>query len=280
MQVTISSLEDNADFILLGPNGQTIKGGEQGQLVEQWQGQLPATGDYVIIVGPTRGNATYRLELTIPPIVTGEATRVVFTPGNAGAILQGEIGPGETHRYVLGAMENQSMHVALTTPAGDAVLAVEGANGQVYLSTAEGQSTWPLPALPVTQDYILSIMSTGNSTSYVLDVGISALASLPTRIEFAPGTTSATVSGNLAAGGDLRYYILRALAGQTIVVESTSTPAPVTVWLQSEDGASFFWADESGRLVAQLPATQDYVLTISTPNAAGPTDYTLTVTIE
>jgi hypothetical protein len=31
----------------------------------KWSGELPASGDYGIVVTPTRGNATYRLKVQI-----------------------------------------------------------------------------------------------------------------------------------------------------------------------------------------------------------------------
>jgi hypothetical protein len=59
----ITSLEDNAVFnIYRLANRQTLDGAEE---TTDWTGELPHAGDYVIEVGPTRGNATYTLEITI-----------------------------------------------------------------------------------------------------------------------------------------------------------------------------------------------------------------------
>jgi hypothetical protein len=60
MTVSISSVEDNAVFDIIAPNQKTIK-----QEAKSWSFVLPATGDYRIIVGGTRGNATYRLRVEI-----------------------------------------------------------------------------------------------------------------------------------------------------------------------------------------------------------------------
>jgi hypothetical protein len=35
------------------------------QETTDWKGELPRNGDYVIVVGGTRGNATYTLEVTV-----------------------------------------------------------------------------------------------------------------------------------------------------------------------------------------------------------------------
>lgn len=60
MTVHVSAIEKNASFLITSPNGETLCDD-----VDDWSGELPATGDYRIVVGPTRGNATYTLEITI-----------------------------------------------------------------------------------------------------------------------------------------------------------------------------------------------------------------------
>ncbi|MEK6280976.1 MAG: hypothetical protein AABN95_11540 [Acidobacteriota bacterium] len=65
MIVHITSREKNAVFAILGPNATALDGAEEGTDAMDWTGELPLTGDYSIWVGPTRGNATYTLEVTI-----------------------------------------------------------------------------------------------------------------------------------------------------------------------------------------------------------------------
>jgi hypothetical protein len=65
MIVHISSREKNAVFAILGPDGTALQGAEEGADATDWSGTLPMSGDFSIWVGPTRGNATYTLEVTI-----------------------------------------------------------------------------------------------------------------------------------------------------------------------------------------------------------------------
>ena|SRR6476469_20296 len=60
MTVSITSLEKNAVFDITGPKGKTLR-----QEATNWSGVLPATGDYKIVVGGTRGNASYKLQVGI-----------------------------------------------------------------------------------------------------------------------------------------------------------------------------------------------------------------------
>lgn len=65
MIVHITSRERNAVFQIYAPDGSALEGAEDGQDATDWTGELPRSGDYEIVVGGTRGNATYTLEVTI-----------------------------------------------------------------------------------------------------------------------------------------------------------------------------------------------------------------------
>jgi hypothetical protein len=68
MSVRITSLEDNAAFHIYVPGfKKTLDGAGETDDATLWTGKLPASGDYMIVVGGTRGNASYRLEVTIKP---------------------------------------------------------------------------------------------------------------------------------------------------------------------------------------------------------------------
>ncbi len=60
MDLKITSLENNAVFDVIAPNGQVLK-----TEATQSSLKLPTTGNYEIIVGGTRGNASYQLTVKI-----------------------------------------------------------------------------------------------------------------------------------------------------------------------------------------------------------------------
>lgn len=60
MILNITSLEKNAVFDIQAPNGELLK-----EEATSWRGVLPSSGDYSVIVGGTRGNASYKLDVTI-----------------------------------------------------------------------------------------------------------------------------------------------------------------------------------------------------------------------
>jgi hypothetical protein len=66
MRVRVTSPEENAVFQLHAPGkGGTLRGAGETDDATAWSGALPRTGDYRIVVGGTRGNASYTLHVTI-----------------------------------------------------------------------------------------------------------------------------------------------------------------------------------------------------------------------
>ena len=66
MSVKITSEEDNAVFqIYLPGEEKALKGAGDEDDATNWSGELPENGEYVIVVGGTRGNATYTLKVSI-----------------------------------------------------------------------------------------------------------------------------------------------------------------------------------------------------------------------
>ncbi len=65
MRVRITSLEKNAVFQIEGADGNYLPDAGEEDDATNWTGDLPQTGDYEIIVGGTRGNASYKLTVSI-----------------------------------------------------------------------------------------------------------------------------------------------------------------------------------------------------------------------
>lgn len=66
MTVKITSLESNAVFqVYFAGEQEALQGAGEEDDATNWSGELPADNEYVIVVGGTRGNATYRLTISI-----------------------------------------------------------------------------------------------------------------------------------------------------------------------------------------------------------------------
>jgi hypothetical protein len=79
MEVSLSAAEQNAAFTIYQPGykagkdadgilevkGAALPGAGAGEDATTWKGVLPGSGKYLILVGGTRGNAAYKLKITI-----------------------------------------------------------------------------------------------------------------------------------------------------------------------------------------------------------------------
>jgi hypothetical protein len=65
MSVRIRSVEQNAVFSVADPLGSFMKGAGEEDDATRWSGRLPSSGDFVVEVGGTRGNAEYSLTVMI-----------------------------------------------------------------------------------------------------------------------------------------------------------------------------------------------------------------------
>lgn len=65
MTVRITALENNAVFQIENPHAKYLEGASEEDDATRVTVSLPDGGDYRIIVGGTRGNASYRLTVSI-----------------------------------------------------------------------------------------------------------------------------------------------------------------------------------------------------------------------
>jgi hypothetical protein len=107
------------------------------------------------------------------------------------------------------------------------------------------------------------------------------------RIQFAPGKSSATVTGTVAdpvpdRPGEVRdRYLVKARKGQRLVVKlEASLPTMVIVW--HDDYNKGYLGDKTGTrlsLPLKLPANDDYVIDVERTPDVRKTNYKLTVEI-
>ncbi len=197
-----------------------------------------------------------------------DAERIRFAPGATSAVVSGDLGARSSARYVLRALAGQLMEVNLTAPQG-AALTVTTATGRV-LHPATGGSTAFRGYLPRNEDYYLEIETGREAGSYSLSV------SVPQRISFARGATSAVVEGRLSAHQS-HDYILRAGAGQLMDIE-VSPANSLQLIIYGVDGTVLrSGMGEGSSFRGELPSTQDYIVSLRAGDQA--VSFTMNVSI-
>lgn len=277
MQVSLWS-SAGANILIWGADGTPLKrwpNQEQG-----WQGKLPKTQDYYVQVVALDQAVSYCLRVTV-------FARIQFARGATSATVSSPVkhcvpqAPEVVGGYALRAFAGQRMRVTLDSPEDNTYLTIVGANETPLKYYDDWSTVWE-GILPATQDYYLLPVSVGPDTRFTLTLWISPLEqAAPTRIRFAPGAESATVSGNLAPGKPTRY-VLWAARGQRMEIRiwpPPCLPAPVIDVTVTGPGGYIWTRLGLDSAIDPLPVSGDYFITLALQSGSQCTGYVMEVTI-
>jgi len=247
-----------------------------GQNVLSFSRTAPSTP-----VPPTASPTPVTVNPTATAGVSGNADaaqRILFASGATSASLTGTLAASGSDQYILRALAGQTMSLNLTFTEGQAILIVWGEDGNVLLSDHAEASSFE-QILPMTQDYHIQVKGRPDgNTAYTLAVTIPGIQAGVERVVFAPGSTSATVLGQLNASGS-HQYVLHAQAGQTMNISITFTEGMAILVVWGADG-DVLMSDhaEASTFEGVLRTTQNYYILVK-GRPDGSTSYTMTVTI-
>ena len=258
MTARATATQGHVILMVLGVDGTVLQ--TDGPQSAVFSSNLNTTQDYLILVRASAGpEAKYTLDVSIPPLggpaSTPEpivATRISFAPGATEHTVNGTIPAGGARAYVLGAREGQLMEVTLW-PASGVSMSITGADGVVLMPQGTG---FFRGVLPKTQDYTVRLTAGSEAVTYNVTV------MLAVRVTFASGATSAEATASLPPF-TTGHYVIRALGGQTMTVEATTTQGQVMLIVYGADGI-VLQTDHSGSSTFSgvLPSTQDYLIDV------------------
>ena len=262
--VTADSPSKTVTFQPFGANGQVLVSPDQK--VASWQGYLPATQDYIVrLVG---GSTAENFEVTfVIPV------RISFAKGATSGGVATTLAPYQVQSYVLNAGGGVPMLV--NTDNANTTITIFGANTGVVLvpawSNTKGLPGWQ-GMLPSSQDYVIQVIAPASSQA------INLVVSIPARISFATGATSATRTGSTVKGNVVEYVAWGA-AGQTMDLKVTGN-GPVCLLLYGfQTGQWMLYRNQfENEFTTTLPASQDYIIGV-VPYEGTVVNYTLTVAI-
>jgi hypothetical protein len=214
---------------------------------------------------------------TIPVQAAGLAdstvTRIHIASGATSATVSDHLAAYSTKRYVLGAAAYQLLDVILSAPEGVSLKATT-IRGQALIPIQGTSGTTAFRGyLPYTGDYYLAITSGSQAVDFNLSITI------PVRVSFERGATSARLDGSLAAHQGLDT-ILRAAQGQILEVNATPKIAgvPLQLIIYGVDGEVLrSGMGEGSSFRGELPSSQDYFVSVRAGEKG--TDFTLDVII-
>ena len=132
--------------------------------VTSWNGELPATHDYLIELTATGKQSTEcTLQVIIPKLIQ-------FDPDAASIFLRSNINAGYAMDYIIPVEAGQTLTATIESPGDDVYLVAYGLESGVSLvREVEAATRWS-GELPLAGNYILRVVSTGETTHYRLTV--------------------------------------------------------------------------------------------------------------
>jgi hypothetical protein len=207
-----------------------------------------------------------------PPPTSNGVVYVSFAPGATSASQGGNVAANGTQEYRLWVGAGQWLIADLQAAQPNAYLQIiVGATGQIIGQTTPGTVHWQ-GLTPSTGRYWVRVISNGNATSFNLKLTI------PRRVSFARGASSANIYGSLAAGG-INSYVLRAGGGQTMTATlyGASASARLEIYRLSDGQSVLSGGANATTWTGTLPSTDDYIVRVV---STGPhTTYTLSTAI-
>lgn len=262
--ITADSASKTVMFSLSGANGQVLVSPDQR--VTSWQGYLPSTQDYIVrLVGGSTAES-FQVTFVIP-------ARISFAKGATSGGVLTTLAPYQVQSYVVNAGGGVPMLV--NTDNYNTTITIFGAgNGTVLVSNwsaTKGLPGWQ-GMLPSSQDYVIQVIAPGSAQT------IELIVSIPARISFATGATSASRSGTTVKGNVVQYVAWGA-AGQTMDLKVTGNGPVCLLVYGFQLGQWMLYRNQfENEFTTTLPASQDYIIGV-VPYEGTVVNYTLTVGI-
>jgi len=256
-------------------------GAEAGGLVFAMRLEDVSTMDYeaIRIAAPMQAEAdrmvgSFRMtsagQTPAPPAVE----RIRFAPGATQGRVEGHLAADGSKAYAMWVAGGQFVEIDATVlgTAGQGMqFAIVGADGTVVKPMGDAHSRTVVPS---SQDYHVILTSDVGAVDYAMSVLI------PVRVQFAAGAISAQVEGHLAANAS-RHYVLRARAGQRMLIAPLSTTGTIGLTIAGADGQVLLSGrvgQPGGVYDGVLPTSQDYVVCVSALGGSA-SDYVYGITI-
>ena len=172
MELLITSLEDNAVYDLIDPAGNVIESEATNTSTV-----LPTDGVYRVVVGGTRGNASYELTIVIPPGTsdldesaqpTDGPEAIRFAAGATSATVSGQIQDTQIKMYTIDVSAGQTMTFSLTSIQNNGALTVVAPSGELLMTDVTLEEF----VLEESGEYRLLVNATQGQAVYELTVTV------------------------------------------------------------------------------------------------------------
>ncbi len=183
-----------------------------------------------------------------------EARHVDFEPGATVMVLAGELGTGQTARYILGAHEGDLLMAHALSPGEDMRVSVHRLDEEAPLPDAVEAGSYWVGRLPATCGYLVEVEGAGSVGPFNLEL------ELPRHLPLAPGISRVTLEGTIRPHAPLAF-VGTIEEGRTLSASVTSPGDAVSLVIHgAADGHSLAgWESTTSDFSGAVPRTQDHV---------------------
>lgn len=175
LMVEIASTTGKATFTIRGATDGKILKGDSAD-VKVWAGMAPATQDYQITVAApamTPFELVTHFDPRQAPVAPQAApTRLLFAAGANTMTVNGTVAPPEAQRYLLRGVAGRTLEIKLAAATKGTTFAIQGVTDGKPLKRLETIAKSWSNTLPMTQDYLITVTTSGAATAYTLEVAV------------------------------------------------------------------------------------------------------------
>lgn len=246
--------------VFYGADGTYLQG--QTNQGTGYRGPIPTTQTYVLAVIGGSQTVSFTARIIVPQ-------RLSFASGATLIDAAGTLAANGVFEYVINLRAGQAMEIQSNTPASGFGVSVTGP-GDALVPGSSTSAPFFRGKVPADGDYVIILAGGASTISYDLSI------SVPVRISFASGATSATQTGSLQPHATIQF-VVGANGGQTMdVLFTPENTAKMTIY--GNDG-NVLWSGmgEGTHWNGALPSSQDYFIHFTAGDNA--VSFTLKVTI-
>lgn len=201
---------------------------------------------------------------------------ISFASGATEVEVQGELPANGLETYYVEVQEGQIIQISLSSNSKSAHVELLDTTGNLLpAQIGNPENTYWQVVIPLTGSYVIRVVSATASAI----VNYSLTITIPVRIVFAIGTSSASVQGS-TSDGRIVTYLLHANGGKTVKAKLLAPPNSAGITIYGLEDRKQLTSSETGATSfnGPLPVSQDYVIQV-VPFGSSKLDFTLEIEV-
>ncbi|MFC4406892.1 PPC domain-containing protein [Haloarchaeobius iranensis] len=290
MNISLSSANGDTHLYLLDPDDNVIAENDDFSGLNSFLlgVTLPEAGEYTIVAASFEPEETFTYELSVSDATATQSISV-------GETIEGELSSDDSqlpalngyHDFIdLDVGSDVTVDIEMSSDAGDTLIAVLDADGNVVTASNGPNTGIPRLAVPANSEYTIIATSADPSATFGYELSVTESGELPDLRSISVGETR---TGGIDTGDPREdrfngYYepvTLEGEAGQYVDIEMTSEPGDTYLYLLDPSGQVVAENDDydglNSRIEYELAASGEYTIIAASFSSTATFEYELSV---